>query len=49
MPIPSFEKEIIKKVLQKDKVIVDGIELDGTWNTFIVERTQVGFDESMWD
>ena len=49
MPIPELEKPIIKGVIQKDKVIVDGIELDGTWNAFLVERTQTGYDTSIWD
>ena len=49
MPIPELEKPIIKGVIQKDKVIVDGIELDGTWNAFLVERTQTGYDPSVWD
>lgn len=49
MPIPELEKSIIKGVIQKDKVIVDGIEIDGTWNAFLVERTQTGYDPSVWD
>ncbi|MEM3281147.1 MAG: 4Fe-4S dicluster domain-containing protein [Saccharolobus sp.] len=49
MPIPELEKPIIKGVIQKDKVIVDGIELDGTWNAFMIERTQTGYDPSVWD
>lgn len=49
MPIPELEKPIIKGVIQKDKVVVDGIELDGTWNAFLVERTQTGYDTSIWD
>jgi heterodisulfide reductase subunit C len=49
MPIPELEKSIIKGVIQKDKVIVDGVEIDGTWNAFLVERTQTGYDPSVWD
>ena len=49
MPIPELEKPIIKGVIQKDKVIVDGVELDGTWNAFLIERTQTGYDPSIWD
>jgi len=49
MPIPELEKSIIKGVIQKDKVIVDGVEIDGTWNAFLVERTQTGYDPSIWD
>lgn len=29
--------------------MVDGVELDGTWNAFIIERTQTGYDPSVWD
>jgi heterodisulfide reductase subunit C len=49
MPIPELEKSIIKGVIQKDKVIIDGVEIDGTWNAFLVERTQTGYDPSIWD
>ncbi len=49
MPIPELEKPIIKDVISKEKAIIDGVEVDGTWNSFIVERTQTGYDESMWD
>ncbi|AWR97972.1 4Fe-4S dicluster domain-containing protein [Acidianus sulfidivorans JP7] len=49
MPIPELEKPIIKGLIQKDKVIVDGVELDGTWNAFMIERTQTGYDPSVWD
>ena len=49
MPIPEIEKSIIKGVIQKDKVIVDGVEVDGTWNAFLIERTQTGYDPSVWD
>ncbi|MCG2909393.1 MAG: 4Fe-4S dicluster domain-containing protein [Stygiolobus sp.] len=49
MPIPELEKPIIKGVIQKDKVIIDGVEVDGTWNAFLIERTQTGYDPSVWD
>ena len=49
MPIPELEKPIIKGVIEKDKVVIDGVELDGTWNAFLVERTQTGYDPSVWD
>jgi heterodisulfide reductase subunit C len=49
VPIPELEKPIIKDVISKEKAIIDGVEVDGTWNSFIVERTQTGYDESMWD
>ncbi|MEM4001110.1 MAG: heterodisulfide reductase subunit C, partial [Saccharolobus sp.] len=49
MPIPELEKPIIKGLIQKDKVIVDGVELDGTWNAFMIERTQTGYDPTVWD
>lgn len=49
MPIVEFEKNIIKGVIQKDKVMVDGVEVDGTWNAFLIERTQTGYDPSVWD
>jgi Heterodisulfide reductase, subunit C len=49
LPIPELEKSIIKGVIQKDKVVIDGIELDGTWNSFMIERTQTGYDPSVWD
>jgi heterodisulfide reductase subunit C len=49
LPIPELEKPIIKGVIEKEKVVVDGIELDGTWNAFLVERTQTGYDPSVWD
>ncbi|AAY79742.1 4Fe-4S dicluster domain-containing protein [Sulfolobus acidocaldarius] len=49
MPIPESEKPIVKGVIQKEKVIVDGVEVDGTWNAFMVETTQTGYDPSIWD
>ncbi|MBP1357852.1 MAG: heterodisulfide reductase subunit C, partial [Sulfolobus sp.] len=49
MPIPESEKPIIKGLIQKQKVIVDGVEVDGTWNAFMIERTQTGYDPSVWD
>lgn len=49
MPIPELEKPIIKGLISKDKAFIDGVEVDGTWNTFIVERTQTGYDQSIWD
>ncbi|BCU69109.1 4Fe-4S dicluster domain-containing protein [Stygiolobus caldivivus] len=49
MPIPELEKSIIKGVIQKDKVVVDGVEIDGTWNAFLMERTQTGYDPTVWD
>lgn len=49
MPIPELEKPIIKGVIQKEKAIIDGLELDGTWNAFLMERTQTGYDPSVWD
>jgi len=49
MPIPELEKPIIKGVIEKEKAVIDGVELDGTWNAFLVERTQTGYDPSVWD
>lgn len=49
MPIPEIEKPIVKGIIQKDKVIVDGVEVDGTWNAFMIERTQTGYDPTVWD
>jgi len=49
LPIPESEKPIVKGVIQKEKVIVDGVEVDGTWNAFMVETTQTGYDPSIWD
>jgi len=49
LPIPEIEKPIVKGIIQKDKVIVDGVEVDGTWNAFMIERTQTGYDPTVWD
>jgi len=49
LPIPEIEKPIVKGLIQKDKVIVDGVEVDGTWNAFMIERTQTGYDPTVWD
>lgn len=49
MPIPELEKPIIKGLIEKNKAVIDGVELDGTWNAFMIERTQTGYDPSVWD
>jgi len=49
LPIPNLEKPIIKGLIEKEKVVVDGVEVDGTWNAFMIERTQTGYDPSVWD